>query len=159
MKLDIFDDNYIFLNILIYIKLFESGLLRNFHWIRIEAPLKYFCFISRAIRRSSFTIVCQFFLSSLQPEVLKRYDEWSFRGSHASVHTETGLFFVYTLDSLFTTCLFVKQLFPSSACFKIRMDPSWVNVNKIHCNDAVKFLFRFHRNSSRSSHLSRFYLN
>lgn len=52
---------------------------------------------------------------------------------------------------LFATCLFVKQLFPSSACFKIRMDPSWVNINEIHCNDAVKFLFLPHRNSSKSS--------
>lgn len=79
-------------------KLFERG-LRNFHRIRVVEALKYFCFINRAIRRWSFTIVCRFFLSSLQLERFSKDDEWSFRASHASVHIKTRLFFVYTLDS------------------------------------------------------------
>lgn len=64
------------------------------------------CFIGEAVRHASFTTLCPFFLSSLQLEVLKD-DEWSFRTSHASVHTRTGLFFAYILDCVCN--VFIRQ--------------------------------------------------
>lgn len=132
---------------MIHIKLFERG-WRNFHRIRIEALLKYFCFISQVIRRSSFTIVCRFFLSSLQLKVLERWRVVISSEPCICPHRDQVILRIHT-RLLFATCLFVKQLFPSSACFRIRMDPSWTNVNEIHCNDAVKFLFLLYKNSSK----------
>ncbi|TGZ32168.1 Uncharacterized protein DBV15_01089 [Temnothorax longispinosus] len=50
--------------------------------------------------------------------------------SHASVHIRTEGYSSYTHSTMFATCLFVKQLFQSSTCFKIWGDPSRINVNE-----------------------------